>query len=42
MKWRDLEIIVAGNKLYVICGKCGKLVQINKPILGGLHYCEKE
>jgi hypothetical protein len=42
MKWRGLEVIVAGNKLYVICAECGKMVQINKFILGGLHFCEKE
>jgi hypothetical protein len=24
---------------YVVCKTCGKIVRINKPILGSLHFC---
>ena len=33
------EIVVVGNKMYMMCQNCGKIVQINKPILGSLHSC---
>ena len=32
-------MIVAGNKIYETCGKCGGLVQINKWLFGSIHYC---
>jgi hypothetical protein len=32
-------LIVAGGKLYAQCPDCGKLVRVNKPILGSLHIC---
>jgi hypothetical protein len=32
-------VIIAGNKLYEICGICGKLVQINKFLLASVHFC---
>lgn len=28
-----------GKKWYGICAKCSCVVRINKPILGGLHFC---
>ena len=34
------EIVLSGGKLYGLCPKCGKLVRINKPLLGSLHLCE--
>lgn len=36
------EVRVIGDKLYIICVDCGKLVQINKPIFGDLHICAEE
>lgn len=30
---------VAGNKVYAVCGECGQMVRINKPILGSAHVC---
>ena len=36
---KDGKIVVVGNKLYGICANCGKLIQINKPIIGSIHLC---
>ena len=33
---------IVGNKIYVICNKCGKLVQYNKFVFGSLHVCTYE
>jgi hypothetical protein len=30
---------VIGNKMYDVCASCGKIVCLNKPLLGGLHIC---
>lgn len=30
---------VIGNKIYEVCRDCGKVVQINKSFIGGLHIC---
>jgi len=32
-------MIVAGNGIYNHCGNCGKLVQVNKFLVGSLHLC---
>jgi len=32
-------VIVAGHRIYQVCSACGKLVQINKRILGSMHVC---
>ena len=32
-------MIVTHGKLYDFCTACGKLVRINKPIVGSLHVC---
>jgi hypothetical protein len=29
----------AGNKIYDVCQDCGKLVRLNKPLLGSVHFC---
>ena len=29
----------ADGKLYCQCGRCGKMVRVNKPLFGGLHLC---
>ena len=34
------QSFMSGGKVYAICPNCGKLVQLNKPLLGGLHFCE--
>lgn len=31
--------IIVGNKIYLTCAGCGKLVRVNKPLLGELHIC---
>ncbi len=38
-KLRRGEIVQVGNKLYRICPNCGRMIQINKFILGSLHEC---
>ncbi len=25
---------------YGRCGRCGKVIRINKPLIGSLHFCE--
>lgn len=37
---RSSKHLVVGRKIYMTCQECGKLVQLNKPIIGGLHFCE--
>lgn len=32
-------MIIAGNKIYTVCGVCSKLVKVNG-LFGGLHFCE--
>lgn len=32
-------VFVVGNQLYTQCGACGKVIRLNKPILGSLHIC---
>ncbi len=34
--------IVAGKRIYVVCDKCGALVQVNKFLFGSLHICVGE
>jgi hypothetical protein len=31
-----------GHHCYEVCGVCGKLVRLNKPLLGSLHICLTE
>lgn len=31
---------VVGGKQYTVCGKCLRVVRLNKPLLGPLHLCE--
>lgn len=35
-------IITANGKALDICGKCGKIVTLNKTFFGGLHLCEPD
>jgi hypothetical protein len=30
---------IVGNKIYDVCPTCGKIIRINKTILGSLHIC---
>jgi len=30
---------VVGNKLMAVCVDCGKIVRVDKPILGSAHFC---
>lgn len=36
----DNQIIWSGGKAFAQCEGCGKFVQLNKPLLGGLHFCD--
>jgi len=31
---------VIDGKVMAICSDCGKLVRVDKPFLGSIHYCE--
>lgn len=33
------DVIVTNGKIYKTCGKCGKLVRVNKFMIGSLHVC---
>ena len=33
---------VVGNKMYGVCSDCGKVICVNKFILGSLHVCASE
>lgn len=33
------EFAVVGKGLYGCCEGCGKVIRINKPIIGSLHIC---
>ena len=37
-----MSIIVACKGIYARCSDCNKLVRINKPILGAVHFCLSE
>ena len=36
------HVTVAGSKLIALCQKCGKVITLNKPIIGSLHVCTGE
>jgi hypothetical protein len=40
VRLRRGETVVVGNKIYVMCGLCKKIVQVNKPFVGSLHFCD--
>lgn len=33
------DMMIIGNKMYDVCGDCGKMVCLNKTIFGALHFC---
>lgn len=33
------NLIITNGKIYGYCLNCGKLVRINKPIIGSMHVC---
>ncbi len=35
-------MIATNGKLYDVCGDCGRIVRINKPLLGSWHLCSTE
>lgn len=35
-------ILNRGSGRYGICQKCLKVVRVNKPIIGGVHFCNKD
>lgn len=43
-KWDTLtqgKVVEIWGKVYALCDECGRLVRVNKPILGSLHVCNK-
>ena len=36
------DLVLVGKKLFTLCRTCGKIVRVNKPIVGGLHVCEED
>lgn len=40
-KWppKPGEVLVVGNDAYTTCSDCGKVVRINKWLVGCLHLC---
>jgi hypothetical protein len=33
---------VIGRSIYEVCGTCGSIIRLNKPIIGSLHICLSE
>ncbi len=33
------EIVNTGGKLVAMCQECGKIIRLDKPILGSIHLC---
>lgn len=33
------QLLIVGNKIYSVCPYCEHFIRVNKPILGGLHFC---
>lgn len=29
------------GRIYMICHGCRRLVRVNKPLIGSMHYCDK-
>lgn len=40
--WAPNTAVKVGNKLYAQCFECGKVICINKWLLGSLHLCLTE
>ena len=39
---RDKSIWWSAGKRFATCQKCGKVVRLNKPLIGDLHLCSEE
>lgn len=37
----DGDELVVGMRRYAACDVCDKIVRLNKPVLGGLHFCTR-
>jgi hypothetical protein len=33
------EPIMRDGKIYAVCAKCSSVVRVDKPIFGGMHFC---
>lgn len=33
------EWVEVGGKIYAMCGVCGDVIRVNKPIVGSMHFC---
>lgn len=38
----NTAVRIIGNKLMGVCGNCGKIIRVDKPLLGSLHICTTE
>ncbi len=36
------EDVLVGHRVLRKCFDCGNIVRMNKPIIGGLHFCSEE
>lgn len=36
---RTGETLRFGPRHYGLCSRCGKLIRLNKPIIGSMHFC---
>ncbi len=34
-----MNTVISNGKVLGTCQRCGKVVQLNKALLGGLHFC---
>lgn len=40
--WSGKGYLEDGKSHYVVCHDCLKMIRLNKPILGSLHFCTME
>lgn len=38
-KLRNGELVEVGGRLLARCQRCGSIVRVDKPVLGGIHLC---
>lgn len=35
-------VVISNGRALETCSRCGKIVQMNKALLGGLHFCASD
>jgi hypothetical protein len=33
---------IINGKIYAVCYGCGKIIRVNKPLIGSVHFCTTE